>query len=130
MNIRIRSIIQIVLLVCLTIYAIYAVNFLPSDPGPLCELQDRVPTNELVYVNHARCRMGCRDINKKLVEKVYQEGTVNCDKSSYKNGHARYALEKRDKRGDKIRVIVEDDDGKHLIITVIRLGQEDHCTCS
>jgi hypothetical protein len=29
-----------------------------------------------------------------------------------------------------IRIIVENDDGEHVIVTAIRLDEPDHCTCS
>lgn len=99
----------------------------PSDP---CTFPGRIDPQELVYVNHAKCRMECRQVPRKLVEEVYLEGSVNCGKSGPKNGDMRYALEKRDDRGDIIRLIIEVEDGEHIVITVIRLGQEDRCTCS
>ena len=65
-----------------------------------------------------------------MVEAVYEDGSVNCEKSGPKDGDMRYALEKEDERGDVTRVIVEDEGGKHIVITVIRIGGEDQCECS
>lgn len=126
-----RRLLQSLLLLLLAVYLLYRVsNRNPGDGGNHCSFDDRVAVSELIYVAHARCRMKCRDVNQRMVEKVYLEGSINCEKSSHKDDKPRYALEKRDDRGDKIRVIVEDDDGKHVIITVIRLGKNDRCTCS
>ena len=125
-----RRIIQftLILLAGIWLFLQFAVpDLLGEDP---CAFDERVATSELVYVEHAKCRMKCRNIDQKLVELVYTKGKVNCEKSSYKNGNPRYALEKRDPLGDKIRVIVEVDGDTHLIITVIRLGKRDHCSCS
>ena len=107
--------------------------FAPSIRDPqngLCDFDTRLPVEKLVYVEHAKCRMRCRNIDKQLAEKVYLRGEGNCQKSSIKNGKHRYALEKRDDRGDVIRLIVEDDDGQHVIITAIRLDRADKCSCS
>jgi hypothetical protein len=102
----------------------------PGNPGDTCRFEQRDQVDELIYVDHARCRMKCREINAALVEDVYLHGQVNCNKGSVKNGKARYALEKRDQRGDMIRVIIEDDDGQHVVITAIRLDRDDKCACS
>lgn len=99
------------------------------DPGG-CAFTDRSQVNSLEFVSHARCRMRCRDVSQELVERVYLKGAVNCEKSGEKNGDMRYALEMEDRKGDNIRVIVEDENDKHIIITVIRLGAEDQCECS
>jgi hypothetical protein len=118
---------------------VYRLGFMGggASPGPEngtptddCNWTERHPVNELAYVSHAKCRMKCRDIDQTLVEKIYLHGEINCEKSSIKAGNHRYALEASDDRGDRIRIIVEDDHGKHLIITVIRLDKEDRCTCS
>ena len=125
-----RRLIQSILLLALAVFILYRISSQGGNQGTLCRFSDRVDVDELVYVDHARCRMECRGVNQRTVEKVYRDGVVNCKKSSYKRGKPRYALEKRDERGDKIRVIVEDDEGQHVIITVIRLGKDDHCSCS
>lgn len=128
---RNRRLLRSLLLLLVAVYLLYRVsNRNPGDGGENCSFDERVAVTELIYVDHARCRMKCRDVSRKLVEEVYLKGVVNCKKSSYKDDKPRYALEKRDDRKDKIRVIVEDDNGKHVIITVIRLGKGDHCTCS
>jgi Domain of unknown function (DUF4258) len=126
-----KSALQGILLLAILAFAIWKIADQSSgEPSLDCDWRDRKPVQELVYVDHARCRMGCRDIDQSLVEDVYLNGEVNCAKSSVKDGNRRYALEKRDARGDKIRVIVEDDDGRHVIITVIRLDRDDKCSCS
>lgn len=98
--------------------------------GFSCEWNERFDPGKLEYVNHALCRMKCRAIDQELVEEVYEEGTVNCRKSGITKGAQRYALEKEDSNGDRIRIIVEDEGEKHLIITVIRLGKDDLCECA
>ncbi len=128
-----RGLLQGLLLLLIVVFAIYRFVLPGSndgDDGVDCNWNERVSTDALVYVAHAKCRMACRDIDERLVEKVYLHGELNCQKSSVKDGKRRYALEKRDDRGDMIRIIVEDDDGRHVIITAIRLDKEDRCSCS
>ncbi|HEX2899386.1 MAG TPA: DUF4258 domain-containing protein [Bacteroidia bacterium] len=121
---------QGILLLLIIGFAAWRVGRVIGNPSHSCEFTGRDQVNALVYVAHARCRMGCRDIDEELVEQVYLKGELNCKKSSQSNGNARYALEMRDERGDMIRIIVEDDDGKHVIVTAIRLDKPDKCTCS
>lgn len=104
------------------------INTRQSDWG--CSFSERKDASELIYVNHAKCRMKCRNISRDLVEKVYLNGKVNCDKSGEKNGDMRYALEMKDELGDQIRIIVEVEEGKHIVITAIRMGKDDRCECS
>jgi hypothetical protein len=125
-----RGWIQGVVLILILVFAVWRIAAVVGNPNTSCDFKQRVPLQDLVYVAHARCRMNCRDISQSLVEKVYLEGELNCKKSSNSKGKSRYALEKRDDRGDIIRIIVEDDDGQHVIITVIRLDKPDKCTCS
>ncbi len=128
-----KGILQGAILLFVVAWAVWKFGFsMPGkgDDTPNCEWTERLPVEQLVYVSHARCRMACRGIDQNLVEKVYLHGEVNCKKSSVKDGKNRYALEMRDDRGDDIRIIVEDDAGRHVIVTVIRLDKEDRCTCS
>jgi hypothetical protein len=126
-----RGLIQAVLLLLIAAFVIWkVVGFWGGSGSNACEFTQRLATRDLEYVDHARCRMACRDIDQALVEKVYLQGALNCKKSSIKNGKHRYALELRDSRGDMIRIIVEDEQDKHVIVTAIRLDQEDECACS
>jgi Domain of unknown function (DUF4258) len=100
--------------------------------GAACEFQNRIAATELDYSKHARCRMKCRDIDQDLVEDVYRNGSLNCDKSDpggTKDGSPRYALELEDGGRGRVRIIVADNDGTHVIVTVIRLDEKDQCAC-
>jgi Domain of unknown function (DUF4258) len=138
-NSKYKKLLQVIVLLLAVAFAVYRFGFGGHRDGggngdgvgeSDCNWTERVPVEELVYVSHARCRMACRDIDAQLVEQVYLHGEVNCKKSSVKDGKHRYALEQDDNQGDRIRIIVEDDDGKHVIVTVIRLDRDDKCTCS
>jgi hypothetical protein len=138
-NSKYKKLLQAIVLLLAVAFAVYRFGFGGPRSGGGgsdgvsdgdCNWTERVPVAELVYVAHARCRMACRDIDAQLVEQVYLHGEVNCKKSSVKGGKHRYALEQEDKQGDRIRIIVEDDEGKHVIVTVIRLDRDDKCICS
>lgn len=96
-----------------------------------CEFPQRVHVSQLRYVDHAKCRMDCREVSRALVERVYKKGEVNCRKSGTESGSPRWALEYGDPQNeDTIRLIVEEEDpGKHVIITVIRLDRQFNCDC-
>ena len=102
----------------------------PGPPTYTCDFNDRIDPTELVYVEHASCRMECRESSQRWVERVYAQGRVNCRKSGPKDGDMRYALEMEDDRGDRLRIIVEVEGSEHIVITVIRLGGRDKCACS
>jgi hypothetical protein len=125
-----RTWLQAILLLLIVVFAVWKVAGILGTPRFTCDFPDRVPVDDLIYVEHARCRMACRDISEALVEEVYLKGELNCRKSTLSNGHPRYALERHDHKGDLIRIIVELDSGEHVIITAIRLDQPDACTCS
>ena len=76
--------------------------------------------------------MECRLVSKAVVERVYEDGEVNCKKSREQNGEMRYALELDDRNGDRIRVVIADDTriDKHVVVTVIRMDYDDRCECS
>lgn len=101
-----------------------------GSTAPQCKFENRKAVSELNFTDHALCRMQCRNINSFWVEKVYRKGRVNCKKSGPVNGDMRWALELKDDRGDKLRVIIEEEAASHVVITAIRVGREDHCACS
>lgn len=104
------------------------------DSGGSCEFTRRLDPDQLEYVQHATCRMHCREINQDLVEEVYMNGVVNCAKSDpageKSHGNPRWALEQQDGKRGKVRIIIEEEGSKHLVITAIRLGEDDKCDCS
>lgn len=94
-----------------------------------CELHFHHDPSELLLTEHARCRMACRDIDRGTLEDTYQNGELNCDKSGMRDGSYRYAVEKRDHKGDIIRIILVEENNHHKVITAIRLDKPDQCEC-
>lgn len=125
-----RRVFQAIILLLLLAWAVLEFTRAPQQRRTGCSFPNRDQVASLIYSNHAQCRMRCRDVSAHWVEKVYREGEINCNKSNYTDENRRYALELEDNRGDRLRVIVADDDGEHVIVTVIRLGKKDRCQCS
>lgn len=117
------------ILVISLIFGLYKMLDFKINKEPDCVFNNRKDASELIYTDHARCRMECRFVKRETVERIYREGTVNCHKSGRKEGDMRYALESHVKGGDLVRVIVEDEDDKHIVITVIRVDVKDQCSC-
>jgi hypothetical protein len=97
--------------------------------GKDCELHFHNDPSELVLTEHAKCRMRCRQIDRATLEDTYQHGELNCSKSEIRDGSFRYAVERRDAKGDIIRIILVEDQKIHRVITAIRLDKPDMCEC-
>lgn len=86
---------------------------------------------EIVYTNHARCRMGCRDISENEIKKVLEDGSLNRAKSGFDRQHndQTYAVEGYGNDGQFIRVVVTPRNNQLLVITVIDLRKDWACNC-
>ncbi len=120
---------------------------LPLKSPSFCQFSKRYPFSFMQYTNHALCRMQCRGISQNVVQKVYEEGEVNCQKSEYTNipkGKCpRYAIEqtflfqnysftqkKITPQKVGIRIVVADCADKPVLITVINLDSNwERCQC-
>lgn len=90
--------------------------------------------HKLVYTNHARCRMECRQISEADVEFILSSGTINTEKSKEADDEATgkcptYALEGNTKDGQHVRIIYGACDKITKVITAIDLGEEHVCDC-
>ncbi len=104
----------------------HGLGTVPTD----CQLHFRHDATDLIYTEHAKCRMRCREVSKNEVADVYDHGVLNCEKSGMRDGSYRYALEKTDHKGEKIRMILVEENNHHKVITVIRVDQPDqNCDC-
>jgi hypothetical protein len=60
----------------------------------------------LIYTKHARCRMGCRQIDAKEVEDILEKGSINFEKSEPRGKpDPKYALEGVTKDNQQVRII-------------------------
>ena len=113
--------------------------FFKTDGGGLFDMQQqseefihsRLTDEELVYTNHARCRMDCRTIDKGEVETILQTGKVNWQKSDKNDSPCpSYALEGQTDDGQTVRIIFADCNNATKVVTAIDLNNEYNCACN
>ena len=84
----------------------------------------------LIYTKHARCRMGCRQIDESEVEEILEKGRINYRKSEPAGRpDPKYALEGTTHDGQQVRIIFAPAKRGMVVITVIDLDNEWSCDC-
>ncbi|MDQ2864417.1 MAG: DUF4258 domain-containing protein [Bacteroidota bacterium] len=87
-------------------------------------------TTHLIFTKHARCRMDCRNINKKEINEIILSGNVNYSKSGRgTKGDETYALEGYSYEHQHLRVVVAPERDGLVVITCIDLDKEWPCNC-
>ncbi len=82
------------------------------------------------FTHHAKCRMGCRKIDREEVFDVLKNGQVNARKSDAQSKPCpTQSLEKRSRDQQLIRVVVANCPQTRKIITVIDLENKYQCNC-
>jgi len=86
--------------------------------------------SHIVYSQHAKCRMSCREITKQEVMYVLANGKINVDKSQLQGQvcEDRYAVEDY-YNNQHIRLIVAPCNEKLTVITCIDLNKDWNCHC-
>ncbi len=85
---------------------------------------------KVVITKHARCRMGCREIDAFEIQEVIDQDLINYRKNKPAEAGrcASIAYEGTTRDRQHVRVIVGECDNP-IIITVIDLGNKYNCTC-
>ncbi len=104
-----------------------------KPPGP----RDNIDLGEtgyrgkdFIYTKHARCRMGCRKIDKGEVAYVLENGKINQRKSNPSDRPCpTYSYEARSDDGQMIRAVIAECDRSVKLITVIDLENNYRCNC-
>ena len=91
---------------------------------------NRHPTS-IKYSNHARCRMGCRQIDETEVKEILETGKINYSKSDLKAADCqkRYAVEGTTHDQQRVRFIFAPCNTEVTVVTVIDIGKEWPCDC-
>ncbi len=90
----------------------------------------RYKGKKLILTKHARCRMGCREIDAFEVGEILEHGKINRRKSdSNAQPCPTYALEGKSRDGQTVRAVIADCDNKVKLITVIDLDNYYKCSC-
>jgi hypothetical protein len=84
---------------------------------------------DLVYSKHARCRMGCRQIDESEVTEILQEGVLNEAKIESSSKGISYPLEGRTHDGQRVRIVFAPQGEKLVVVTVIDLDRDYVCDC-
>lgn len=101
----------------------------PSDEPNRVEGFDR-RTEKLIFTRHARCRMGCRQIDEAEVRDILLNGRINSRKSDpAARPDPKYALEGKTRDGQEVRIIFAPSDRGMVVITVIDLDTDWPCDC-
>lgn len=94
-------------------------------------VKDLIKHSEIIYSQHARCVMACREISEKDVMDILKNGDVNFEESHVRDTPCpSYAIEGTDAEGKKIRVVVTTVDSIAEIETAVNLSLlKDTCLC-
>mgnify|MGYP003867479115 CR=1 FL=1 len=106
----------------------------PTSPIASKEFTERdlsYKGKQVVITRHARCRMGCREIDAFEIQEVINQDKINYrkNKPAQAGRCASIAYEGTTRDRQHVRVIVGDCDRDPIIITVIDLGNKYNCTC-
>lgn len=84
-----------------------------------------------IVTRHARCRMGCREIDAFEIQEVIDQDQINYrkNKPAQAGKCASIAYEGTTRDRQHVRIIVGECDRDPIIITVIDLGNKYNCTC-
>jgi len=90
----------------------------------------RYKGKRLVLTKHARCRMGCREIDAFEVKEILDNGRIN-NRKSEPGAHPcpKYAIEGESRDGQTVRAVIADCNREVKLITVIDLDNHYKCSC-
>lgn len=84
----------------------------------------------LIVSKHARCRMGCRQIDEQEVREIIASGRINADKVEDSRKGISIPLEGVTRDGQRVRIVVAPKKNKEMVlVTVIDLDTEWACEC-
>ena len=110
-----------------------AVYYLKNDGAVnIAQADDSFNRNltPVIYTKHARCRMGCRNIDESEVMEILHHGKINYNKSDL-NGKPdpKYALEGYTHDNQDVRIIFAPSKKGMVVITCIDVKEEWKCDC-
>ncbi len=100
--------------------------FAPSSTDdPIAAMRSK----KVVLTRHARCRMGCRHIDRAEVDAVLASGRYVPERTRNDGECPSHALEGPDSEGGPLRVVFADCPGEARVVTVIDLDDDFECDC-
>lgn len=86
-------------------------------------------TSNLIYSKHARCRMGCRQIDDFEVKEILLTGKLDESRIQESNQGVTYPLEGLTRDKQYVRVVFAPKKKETVVVTVIDLETEWPCDC-
>ncbi|HCF63675.1 MAG TPA: hypothetical protein DEU93_05500 [Chitinophagaceae bacterium] len=87
-------------------------------------------TSLLVYSRHARCRMGCRQIDAEEVKDILMHGKLDASRIQESEKGVTYPLEGITADKQYVRVVFAPEEKEIVVVTVIDLEKEWPCNCN
>lgn len=87
-------------------------------------------TSLLVYSRHARCRMGCRQIDKEEVQDILLTGKINFQRIEENAEGITYPIEGLTKDRQYVRIVYAPKPDAIVVVTAIDLEKEWPCSCN
>ncbi len=87
-------------------------------------------TAMLVYSNHAKCRMGCRQIDREEVEDILMNGKINFSRVEEDEEGITYPIEGLTKDRQYVRIVYAPKPDAIVVVTAIDLEKEWPCNCN
>lgn len=104
------------------------------QPERIESIRDELPfkrdTSLLVYSRHARCRMGCRQIDADEVKDILIHGKLDASRIQESEKGLTYPLEGITDDKQFVRVVFAPDEEEIVVVTVIDLEKEWPCNCN
>ncbi len=106
-------------------------NVMPPKMSDYYDVSEvRYNGKKLILTKHARCRMGCRQIDAFEVNEILTHGRINQRKSQPNASPCpKYAIEGESRDGQTVRAVIADCDRNVKLVTVIDLDNDYKCSC-
>lgn len=106
-------------------------NVMPPKMSDYFDVSEvRYKGKKLILTKHARCRMGCRQIDAFEVNEILTHGRINQRKSQPDASPCpKYAIEGESRDGQTVRAVIADCDRSVKLVTVIDLDNHYKCSC-
>ncbi|RYG43211.1 MAG: DUF4258 domain-containing protein [Chitinophagaceae bacterium] len=83
-----------------------------------------------MYSRHAKCRMGCRQIDKEEVQDILVNGKINFQRVEEDAEGITYPIEGLTKDRQYVRIVYAPKPGAIVVVTAIDLEKEWPCDCN
>jgi hypothetical protein len=86
-------------------------------------------SSNLIFSQHAKCRMGCRKIDESEIKEILKNGTINHKKIQSDKRGKTYPVEGFTHDKQHVRIVFAPKADALVVVTVIDLDREWKCDC-